>query len=223
MPTGFTLLEVMVAIAILATSLLVLLEAQVSSLNNAGRSRGLTVAALLARGKMIDIEQKLADEGFTMGDTEDSGDFSDESHPEIKWKYKVSEVELDISSMGDMCEEDDMSCSGLMSGVGGAFEGFLSELGKSVRAVDLTVTWPDGKYSESMSVRALLTREDLATTGGTPGGGPLSGGDSGGASGGSGAGGPSGTGGTGGAGTGGDNSAAERMRRMGTGFVGGKR
>jgi general secretion pathway protein I len=151
------------AIAILAVSLAVLLEAQVSSLAFAGRARSLTIAALLARSKMIDIERDLADEGFTLGEQEESGDFGDETHPEITWKYKISEIELDMSSMGSMCGEDDESgCAGMVSGIGGAFEGMLTEIGKSVRVVALTVTWPDGKYTESMGVRAMLTAEDLS-------------------------------------------------------------
>src|SRR5690242_8282702 len=97
---GFTLLEVVVALAVLGISLAVLIEAQVSSLNNAGRARGLTIASLLARSKMIDLEQQLFDEGFTLGDQTEEGDFSEESHPEIKWSAKIKEIELDLSTLG---------------------------------------------------------------------------------------------------------------------------
>ena len=71
---GFTLLEVVIALAILAIYLGVLLEVQVSSLNAASRSRDLSIASMLARAKMIDVEQKLFDEGFTLGDVEEEGE-----------------------------------------------------------------------------------------------------------------------------------------------------
>ncbi|MEM6734211.1 MAG: prepilin-type N-terminal cleavage/methylation domain-containing protein, partial [Myxococcota bacterium] len=64
MKRGFTLLEVMIALLILAVSLAVLLQAQAGSLANSSRARDMTVATLLARSKMIDIEQVVFDEGF---------------------------------------------------------------------------------------------------------------------------------------------------------------
>ena len=95
---GFSLLEVVIALAILGMSLAVLLQSQASSINNAGRSRDLSIAALLARSKMIDIEVELHDEGFTLGDQEANGDFGDEGHEEIKWTSTVKEIEIDLSN-----------------------------------------------------------------------------------------------------------------------------
>ena len=175
---GFSLLEVMIALGILGMSLSVLLESQASSVNNAGRSRDLSIATLLARSKMIDLEQKLFDEGFTVGDTEDEGDFEEEGFENIKWKSKISEVELDLSSLAGLCGafsgggeeggeeggESAMDCEGLLGGMGGmegALGAFTSEIGQSLRLMSLTVTWPVGKYSESLSVRAMITREDF--------------------------------------------------------------
>ena len=180
---GFSLLEVMIALGILAMSLTVLLESQASSVNNAGRSRDLTIATLLARSKMIDLEQILFDEGFTVGVTEDDGDFDEEGFEEIKWKSKISEVELDLSSLAGLCDafsggdeeggdESAMDCEGLlggMGGMGGALGSFTSEIGQSLRWMTLTVTWPVGKYSESLSVRAMITREDFGIQRTAPG------------------------------------------------------
>ena len=59
---GFSLLEVVIALAILALGLATLLDAQSSSLRSTGRTRELTIATLLARSKMIDIEKELFDE-----------------------------------------------------------------------------------------------------------------------------------------------------------------
>jgi len=100
---GFTLIEVVIALAILAISLTVLLAAQSSNLRNAGRARDLTIATLLARSKMIDIEQHLFDKGFEEGEEDDSGNFGDEGHEEIKWEYTIKEVDMDLGSLSSMC------------------------------------------------------------------------------------------------------------------------
>ncbi len=167
--SGFTLIEVAVALTIFALSMAVLLESQVSSLNNAGRARNMTIAAVLARSKMIDIEQKLFDEGLTINDVSEDGDFAEEGHPDYKWKYSLTEVELDISSLSSLCagfggaddKDAGSGCEGMVSGLGGQLDGFMDNLSKSMRMADLTVTWPDGKFTQSMQIRALLSRDDF--------------------------------------------------------------
>lgn len=166
---GFTLLEVVIAVAILGISLTVLLTTNAASINNAARARDLTIATLLTRSKMIDIEQQIVDEGFTLGDETDSGDFGEEGHKEIKWESKLTEVELTLDAFTDLCEgfSDDASgeggCDSMLGGFGAILESTMSSIGNSVRYVELTVTWPVGhKYTEKMTVTALLTREDWA-------------------------------------------------------------
>ena len=65
---GFTLLEVMVAVSILAIGLIVMLQSQAVSLSHAGRARSVAVATLLARSKMVDVEQKLKRNNATSHD-----------------------------------------------------------------------------------------------------------------------------------------------------------
>ncbi len=52
-------------------------------------TKHLTVATLLARSKMTDLEQKLYDDGFSTDDDEESGDFSEEGWPNFKWRAKI--------------------------------------------------------------------------------------------------------------------------------------
>ena len=167
---ALTKAAVVISLAILGISLGVLLTSQASSLDNAARARDLTIATLLARSKMIDIEQKLFDEGFVEGDQTEEGDFEDEGHKEITWEASISEVEMDLSGIMDMCSGFDTDgggtgesdCSSMLGGLGGMLDGFVSEIGKSIRLVELTVTWPTGgKYTESMGVKTIVTREDL--------------------------------------------------------------
>jgi len=178
---GFTLIEVVVALAILAVSLTVFLEVQASSMANAARARDLTVATLLARSKMIDIEQHIVSEGFTSGDVDEEGKFSEEGHEEIAWHYTVSEVELDLSSLdglmsklsgGDDKDQGAMpgQMAGMIGGLAGSLQGLTTQMGQSLRAVELTVSWPAGApKKESIHVHAIVTREDFGQGAGSSG------------------------------------------------------
>jgi general secretion pathway protein I len=88
-PRGFTLLEVMVAMAILATVLVVLLENHGSSLQLSERSRNVSIAINLAKDMMTDLE--------TQGWPElggDAGNFEQEYpnlYPNFRWERDVAE------------------------------------------------------------------------------------------------------------------------------------
>ncbi len=86
---GFTLLEVMVAMAILGVSLLALFDLNAGAIANHSYSKKLTVASLLARSKMTDLEQELYDKGLQADDDEDAGDFSQEGWPGFKWRARI--------------------------------------------------------------------------------------------------------------------------------------
>jgi general secretion pathway protein I len=86
---GFTLLETVVALAILALALMAIFDLNSGAVANHVYSKHLTVASFLARSKMTDLEQKLYDEGFPNDDDEESGDFSGEGWPSYKWRAKI--------------------------------------------------------------------------------------------------------------------------------------
>jgi general secretion pathway protein I len=86
---GFTLLETVVALAILAMALMAIFDINSGAVSNHAYAKKLTVATLLARSKMTDLEQKLYDEGFSNDDDEESGDFSREGWDGFKWRAKI--------------------------------------------------------------------------------------------------------------------------------------
>jgi general secretion pathway protein I len=89
---GFTLLEVMVAMAILALALVALSEIDAGAINMHSYAKRLNVAAMLARQKMLDIETDLDEKGLPAeGDNIDpsDGDFDDQGFPQYKWKVEV--------------------------------------------------------------------------------------------------------------------------------------
>jgi general secretion pathway protein I len=119
---GFSLLEVMVALAILALSLGVILSGNVNAIASVERIEGMTHATLLARGKMLDLERELNKEGFAADDEERDGDFADEKHPEIKWKANVKVIKVQTDRLMEMAQG---MAGGGADGSGGPLSGLL--------------------------------------------------------------------------------------------------
>ena len=87
-PKGFTLLEVMIAVAVLTIALAAILGLQSRSLTLASESRFQTTAALLAQGKMAEVAVA------GIGDlTSDSGDFGD-VFSGYAWRLSVQNTDL---------------------------------------------------------------------------------------------------------------------------------
>lgn len=85
---GFTLMEVMVAMAILAIALVSVLQLQSHSISMASDSRFMTTAPLLAQGKMVEIETKPL-----LTNQNDSGDFGSD-YPQYGWNLQISDTQL---------------------------------------------------------------------------------------------------------------------------------
>ena len=83
---GFTLLEVIIALAILGLSLMAIFQISTQAIYAHVYAKKLTVATLLARSKMVDLEQELFDKGFQLDDDEQAGDFSDDGWSSYKWR-----------------------------------------------------------------------------------------------------------------------------------------
>jgi prepilin-type N-terminal cleavage/methylation domain-containing protein len=86
---GFSLLEVMFALALIGISLTTLLASQSQGLGLANEAKFNTTATLLAQAKMTELE--IADIKDLISD---SGDFDEEIYPEYSW-----EVEIDKTSI----------------------------------------------------------------------------------------------------------------------------
>ena len=85
---GFTLLEVMVAMAILALTLVAVFQLQSQSISLAGESRFRTSAALLAQSKMADIEAAAG-----LATRKEEGDFGPD-YPQYSWRLEISDTGL---------------------------------------------------------------------------------------------------------------------------------
>jgi general secretion pathway protein I len=178
---AFTLLEVMVALSILAAALLAFSDVVGGALRNHVRATHLDVATLLARGKLAALEDEFRRDGFRDFDQNDDGTFEAEGHPEIRWTVEVKRPQVELgpdrilamlAGGGDPCQAASalgipqsgcgqaqpqaQGANPALAALGPALQAQLTAIGetikKGVREVRLTIAWPDGSREESFTV-----------------------------------------------------------------------
>ena len=98
-PRAFTLLEVMVAVAILGLGLVTLLTAQTGLFASSKRAATLSEAVGLARCKMSEIEEKLLREGYQLTADDEEGPCCEEDESALRCKWSIAPVMLPEFSM----------------------------------------------------------------------------------------------------------------------------
>ena len=81
---GFTLLEIMVAVAILATTLVVLLEIVTNNIRATNHAKLTTAATFLARNKMSDIEDDILYNRFSSETENAKGTFKADDYDQYR-------------------------------------------------------------------------------------------------------------------------------------------
>jgi len=94
---GFTLLEVMVALAVMSIVLVSVYRMHSQSLTMNSAARFYTLAPLLAQNKMAELET-LSSDGFP----DDSGDFG-EQYPGYSWRTSLAEVSAEV--LGEVADD----------------------------------------------------------------------------------------------------------------------
>ena len=175
---GFTLLEVMVALAILAGSLVVVSEVVGGALRNHVRARQIDVATLLARTKMVQLQAQYERKGFRDFDETDEGTFDDDGHPEVRWKVEVRKPSLELGpeavlaaltggkKLQELLPSPEQAPqlapfqALLGAQVNAQLQRIAEQLKKSAREVRLTVSWQGGAAVESFDVVTQLVVTD---------------------------------------------------------------
>ncbi|HYV65609.1 MAG TPA: prepilin-type N-terminal cleavage/methylation domain-containing protein, partial [Myxococcales bacterium] len=93
---GFTLLEVMISLAILAVSLVAISGLNGGAVAMEAYSRRATEATLLLRAKMNDLEDQLHKDGFSDFDDDKRGTFEEEGAPDYAWRAEILKPDVQI-------------------------------------------------------------------------------------------------------------------------------
>jgi prepilin-type N-terminal cleavage/methylation domain-containing protein len=117
---GFTLIEVMISLGILAMGLAVLIKSTASNIASTEGAQMDGTATALAREQMYELEEKLQKEGFQDMDEHKDGDFSAEGWSSITWSYDIQAVQLpelgSIQTMAGKAVQEKQAGSGSGSG-----------------------------------------------------------------------------------------------------------
>lgn len=171
---GFSLLEVMVALAILVVSLAILMETLGSSALATREAERIVTATQLAQEKLAEVQLIVEKDGISESDIHESGDFSDfgdegfnlefgDNLDDYHFEWWVSEIDIglagDIASMTESLEgtgllpdQSDESASGLadqspdLGSLGISNKMITEMLGRYIREMRVRVWW--GESSE---------------------------------------------------------------------------
>jgi prepilin-type N-terminal cleavage/methylation domain-containing protein len=161
---GFTLLEALISIGILAGLFTAIYGVQAGAVRSVRYARDLQRAALLARDKVLEVEWKLKKDGFSVADMTMEGDFDDADAPEFRWRAEVHRVRPEafegLANMGGGVADDS---NPLAAAFAPAFGLIGQQLADQVREVRLWVMWKDGTYEESFDVVTHIVKLAPAT------------------------------------------------------------
>lgn len=170
---GFTLLEVMVALAILASAMLAVSGVVGAALRNQVRARNLELATVLARAKMVQLEDHYEWKGFPATDASDEGSFDDEGHPEIAWRLELVAPSQGLdgdaivravtgTDLKNLLPPPDQApqLAPFQAQIGAVMQQLSTKLGDNVkrglRELRLTVSWKENGRPESFEVKTHM-------------------------------------------------------------------
>jgi len=144
---GFTLLEVLIAVAILSMSLTSLLQSQLAGIKATDQARMLSTVAFLAEYQLIETEWILKEEGeWGNADRTFEGDFSEQGWPSVSYICVVDLIEMpDYSALQQAADAADS---------GGSVAGEYDVQDAGENAFDtLGMVWPIVKEAIENSIR----------------------------------------------------------------------
>lgn len=145
---GFTLLEVVIALAIMVIAFAAILAVEGGAINASARAKQLNTVSMLAKNQMVETEFLIEGKTFDEVQKEEAGVFQP-PYQDYRWKRTVKELHFPRFSSG--------------SGKGGSTEGatdssdLISKLitnffSKAIREVTVTVFWKRGTGEQNYSL-----------------------------------------------------------------------
>ncbi|MCC6527433.1 MAG: prepilin-type N-terminal cleavage/methylation domain-containing protein [Polyangiaceae bacterium] len=189
---GFTLLEVLVAIAILGLSVTAVISAQFTPVKEANHARYLALSTGLARCKMTEIEIALAKDGFSEMDDHASGACCEgQEANDIGCEWSIEKPELPDPALGKLDLDSDLDLGALgvlnkssqgevslppdagvhdvtqlLAGAGDDPAAAAASAGAGIASMVMGMVYPDLKLLLEASVRRVTVKLTWTETGG---------------------------------------------------------
>jgi general secretion pathway protein I len=177
---GFTLIEIMISLAILSMGLVSIYTAQGNSLRASGNAERIQTAAMLGRQimtqKMMEIEKNMAKGTFPADKDEDAGEF-EAPFDDYRWEYSVRKVEIPIGGGGGGGEP---GAEGAPGGEGAAQGGDTAQgananqapesaqnnlaqmvskkLADTIREINVKITWEELGEEQSIKITTHVAK-----------------------------------------------------------------
>lgn len=171
-PRAFTLLEVMVAVAVLGLGLVVILTAQTGLFSSSKRAARLSQAVGLARCKMSEIEEQLLRKGYQLTQDDEEGPCCEDETTDLRCRWSIIPVTLPELGMGGGADAGAGSEMGAFAGSAGS-----SGMGAGLNPLDALGAAKDklaeGNTTDALSGLSGMLNSPSAAAGPSMGAGAL--------------------------------------------------
>lgn len=161
---GFTLLEVVIALAIMVLSFSSILAVEGGSINATARAKQMNIVAMLARNKMVETEFELQNKPLNEAKKEESGTFNT-PYEDFRWKTTIKEIEFPALNLGSTTGSEAPNPSRSSSSSSGSSVGQLQTqmestvtkmlttyINKTIREVTVSIIWKKGNTDQTYSL-----------------------------------------------------------------------
>ncbi len=164
---GFTLLEVMMALLLLATAVMILVQSQTTAVHLQSEATRINTATMLARQIFTELDIRMAKEGFGELEIKETGDFNDQLYDgqfdDYRWEYEIEKLEVELPGLGNLMgmmgegTEELGAAAGVQTGgqapqsdlaalgaLGFDFSFLTEQMGKYLREARVRICWEEG-------------------------------------------------------------------------------
>jgi general secretion pathway protein I len=164
---GFTLLEVMMALLLLATAVMILVQSQTTAVHLQSQATRINTATMLARQIFTELDIRMAKEGFGELEVKETGDFNDQLYDgefdDYRWEYEIEKLEVELPGLGNLMgmmgegTEELGAAAGVNTGgqapqsdlaalgaLGFDFSFLTEQMGKYLREARVRICWEEG-------------------------------------------------------------------------------
>lgn len=153
--SGFTLLEVMIAVSIMVVAFGAILTSQSGSIHLTIKTKELNIAGWLAQNKMIEAEHEFEGKPFSELPTEPQGEKFAAPFERFAWKREIKEIEFPevIQQMGQS--------EAVPEATKAVLKNITDYLSAAIRELSVTITWQRGETEQRVQITTYLV--DLNT------------------------------------------------------------